>query len=327
VFLAASGLMVLAFLLTWLLREVLLRETAAAQGIGESFVSPREERSDRELERIVSSIVRGDARTQIYAHVIQRSGVDLSPAEAWLLGRPLAGRHRSGRPHGRRPSGARRASDDRVARGGDAEGLSPRIFTVETDPALRGSASFLQLVAPQLPPALEEIGVPAYVLDSSGRIRWLNQAAKELVGEAEGQSFTAVIGRAELGDARSRFLSNLRSTGHNDFGLDLVTPDGEERRVEISSVPLRGRHRAIGMFGLAMPRRPGSATTSRDDRLTARQREILGHLANGHSTDQIAAELHLSRETVRNHIRHVLRRLGAKSRLEAVAVARRDGIL
>jgi DNA-binding NarL/FixJ family response regulator len=42
------------------------------------------------------------------------------------------------------------------------------------------------------------------------------------------------------------------------------------------------------------------------------------------STKQIADELHLSRETVRNHVRHLLHALGAKSRLEAVAVARRD---
>jgi len=44
-------------------------------------------------------------------------------------------------------------------------------------------------------------------------------------------------------------------------------------------------------------------------------------LERGHSTDQIAAELYLSTETVRNHIRGVLRALGAHSRLEAVAVA------
>jgi DNA-binding NarL/FixJ family response regulator len=188
----------------------------------------------------------------------------------------------------------------------------------------RESASFLQLVASHLPPALQDIGVPAYVLDSSGRIRWLNQAAKELLGNAEGQSFTPVLGQDELPDARARFLENLRSTGSNDFALDVLTAEGEERRVEISSVALRGRHRAIGMFGLAMPRT--APRPKADNRLTPRQREVLAHLANGHSTDQIAAELHLSRETVRNHVRHVLRRLGASSRLEAVAIARRDGI-
>ena len=43
---------------------------------------------------------------------------------------------------------------------------------------VRDSAEFIQLVAPHLPPALQDINVPAYVLDSSGRIRWLNQAAR-----------------------------------------------------------------------------------------------------------------------------------------------------
>jgi DNA-binding NarL/FixJ family response regulator len=41
----------------------------------------------------------------------------------------------------------------------------------------------------------------------------------------------------------------------------------------------------------------------------------------------IAATLHLSKETVRNHVRHVLRALGPRSRLEAVAIAHRTGLL
>jgi DNA-binding NarL/FixJ family response regulator len=50
-------------------------------------------------------------------------------------------------------------------------------------------------------------------------------------------------------------------------------------------------------------------------------------VAVGQSTVQIATALHLSVETVRNHVRHILRALGAHSRLEAVAVARREGLL
>jgi PAS domain S-box-containing protein len=199
---------------------------------------------------------------------------------------------------------------------------------VPTQIAKRVPSSFLSLVAPQLPPALEEINVPAYVIDSAGRIRWLNPAAKELVGDAVGKLFTSVIDPDDLRQARARFHQNLRSDSHADFALDVVTTEGEERRVEICSVPLRARHRAIGMFGLVMPRREGPGRPAKfDSRLTARQHEILAHVANGESTDQIAAQLHLSRETVRNHIRHILRRLGAKSRLEAVAVARREEIL
>jgi DNA-binding NarL/FixJ family response regulator len=57
--------------------------------------------------------------------------------------------------------------------------------------------------------------------------------------------------------------------------------------------------------------------------LTPRQAEVLRLLEHGRSTTQIAHELHLSQETVRNHVRHLLRALGVNSRLEAVAVARR----
>jgi DNA-binding MarR family transcriptional regulator len=86
VFLAASGIMFLGFLLTWLLREVPLR-AAAAEGIGETFASPREDKSDRELERILSCLVQGDERTRIYRQLIERSGVEATPPQAWVLGR------------------------------------------------------------------------------------------------------------------------------------------------------------------------------------------------------------------------------------------------
>jgi EmrB/QacA subfamily drug resistance transporter len=87
VFLAATGFAVAAFLLTWFLREVPLRATAAAEGIGESFASPREDRSDHELERIVSGVASGRKRAEIYSRIVETSGLDLTPAEAWLLGR------------------------------------------------------------------------------------------------------------------------------------------------------------------------------------------------------------------------------------------------
>jgi DNA-binding NarL/FixJ family response regulator len=56
--------------------------------------------------------------------------------------------------------------------------------------------------------------------------------------------------------------------------------------------------------------------------LTPRQVEVLRLLEQGRSTKQIAQELHLSYDTVKNHVRHLLRALGVHSRLEAVAIAR-----
>ena len=50
-----------------------LRETSATEGIGESFAAPREDRSDRELERIISSIASGRMRTETYQRIVDES--------------------------------------------------------------------------------------------------------------------------------------------------------------------------------------------------------------------------------------------------------------
>lgn len=61
--------------------------------------------------------------------------------------------------------------------------------------------------------------------------------------------------------------------------------------------------------------------------LTRRQRQILALLAQGVRAAGVATELGLSEVTVRNHIRALLARLGCHSQLEAVAEARRRGIV
>ena len=57
--------------------------------------------------------------------------------------------------------------------------------------------------------------------------------------------------------------------------------------------------------------------------LTAREWEVLDLLIEGHGTAAIAQKLGLALETVRSHVKHVLRKLGVGSRGEAVAIARR----
>jgi NarL family two-component system response regulator LiaR len=57
--------------------------------------------------------------------------------------------------------------------------------------------------------------------------------------------------------------------------------------------------------------------------LTPREWEVIDVLAQGKTTDQIAAELVLSSETVKSHVKNILRKLGARSREEAVAAAQR----
>jgi DNA-binding NarL/FixJ family response regulator len=54
---------------------------------------------------------------------------------------------------------------------------------------------------------------------------------------------------------------------------------------------------------------------------------VLSLLAGGRATSEIAEDLHLSIHTVRNHVRNILTKLSARTRLEAVAVATRQGLL
>jgi DNA-binding NarL/FixJ family response regulator len=61
--------------------------------------------------------------------------------------------------------------------------------------------------------------------------------------------------------------------------------------------------------------------------LSPRRHQILRLVASGLTTAEISRELVLSEQTVRNHIRDVLRELDAHSRLEAVDIARRLGLL
>jgi DNA-binding NarL/FixJ family response regulator len=61
--------------------------------------------------------------------------------------------------------------------------------------------------------------------------------------------------------------------------------------------------------------------------LTPRQLEVLRLLGEGLETQEIAARLGIAEETARNHIRALLRAIGARSRLEAVLMSQRSGVL
>jgi DNA-binding NarL/FixJ family response regulator len=61
--------------------------------------------------------------------------------------------------------------------------------------------------------------------------------------------------------------------------------------------------------------------------LTSRETEVLALLAEGRTNRQLARELYISEKTVSVHVSNILAKLGVRSRTEAAAVARRDGLL
>ena len=70
-----------------------------------------------------------------------------------------------------------------------------------------------------------------------------------------------------------------------------------------------------------------SPTPDVDGGLTARELEVLSLLRAGRSTRQISDELYISQHTTKNHVRRILAKLQAHSRLEAIAIAERRRLI
>ena len=169
--------------------------------------------------------------------------------------------------------------------------------------------------------ALAGIPVPSYVLDTDGVVRWINPAAKRLLGDVRGRHFTSIVGPEDRARARELFARKvLGTTAATETTGVFVSNDGTRVALEVSAVPLMGGERVVGVFGLLTG--PLEEASTPPAHLTPRQAEVLRLLEQGRSTKQIAQELHLSTETVKNHVRLLLRALGVHTRLEAVAAAR-----
>src|SRR5262245_46226205 len=60
--------------------------------------------------------------------------------------------------------------------------------------------------------ALENVGVPSYVLDSTGIVRWINPAAERLLGDVRGRHFTSVVAPEDSRRARELFSRKVLGT-------------------------------------------------------------------------------------------------------------------
>ena len=167
--------------------------------------------------------------------------------------------------------------------------------------------------------ALGSVNVPAYVIDPEGILIWLNPAAERLVGDARGRRFTEVVSATDRPRAKDEFTKKIIGTvPSTDASVHVLRPDGSEARIEISSAPLHSGHRIVGVFGLVSRPAETPARAAKHPKLTPREVEILR---------LIAEDLHIARETVRNHVRSILRKLEVHSRIEAIARARAEGFL
>ncbi len=125
----------------------------------------------------------------------------------------------------------------------------------------------------------------------------------------------------EQARSRGRLAAILRALGEPDEARQLAGAARETARA-LGAEPLLSELR-----GLGGPARPASMSDATASTLTAREREILGLVAQGRSNSEIGRQLFISAKTVSVHVSNVMAKLGAGGRTEAVALARRDGVL
>jgi PAS domain S-box-containing protein len=179
-----------------------------------------------------------------------------------------------------------------------------------------------------LPQAMEDLPAPAYVIDREGRFRWVNDAYIELFGDRRGERYDDYVAPEHRALARTNFARKVVGKTTRIFDLRVLDRSGNGVTLRITSAPLRRGGTVVGIFGIGIPIERSSAPDAQAfDELTPRQREVLRLLSEGLETQDIARRLGIADETARNHIRALLRVTGAHSRLEAVLMGMRLGLL
>jgi DNA-binding CsgD family transcriptional regulator len=181
-------------------------------------------------------------------------------------------------------------------------------------------------------------GTPMFACDAALRIVAWNRGAEKLTGiparEAVGEPCWWVLsGRDDDGSlVCHQGCSNARLAREGwpvaSHVLNIKGPAGPKRiAVDVVSSVDDSSFAMIHLLRETRQRRPGVLEPGGKTRLTPRQREVLGLLGEGLPARKIAGRLGITEITVRNHIRAVLAELGVHSQLQAVAKARRAGLL
>jgi PAS domain S-box-containing protein len=153
----------------------------------------------------------------------------------------------------------------------------------------------------------------------------LERSRAELIG-SPAVDFIAPMDRAES-DTRWQAILQTESGEFHGTG-SLILGDGSELELDYAAhmVPISGRPLAIYVMlwereGLGSLGTEAGSTRA----LTKREQEIVTAVAMGHQTPQIAAELQISPETVRTHVRNVMDKTGAHTRAHLVAKVLGEG--
>jgi DNA-binding NarL/FixJ family response regulator len=133
--------------------------------------------------------------------------------------------------------------------------------------------------------------------------------------------------RAEFADARIIMLT----TFEGDVEIQRALEAGA-RGYMLKSMPPRELVDVIRQVHAGKKRVPAEVASHlaehlSDEALTVREIDVLRHIAGGNRNRDIAERLYISEETVKVHVKHIMEKLGATDRTQAVAIGVRRGII
>jgi len=184
-------------------------------------------------------------------------------------------------------------------------------------------------------------GDALFAFDGDMTVLSWNHAAEELTGipqaDAIGKQCWEVLGGV---DERGSLVCHPGCSGARLAGegwpvrcqrLAVKTGAGERKDVWVSTIAVKNGDGPLYVHVLrngidAAPVEP-EQSSGRATRLTNRQLEVLTLIDEGLSAKAISNRLEIAEPTVRNHIRSILLELGCHSQLEALAIARRRGLI
>lgn len=126
----------------------------------------------------------------------------------------------------------------------------------------------------------------------------------------------------ETARSRARLAAVLQAGGRTTEAADEIS-QAHSVATRLGARPLLAELRSLGIA----VKQPAQAATRRDLPLTAREGEVLALVAEGRSNREIALQLFISSKTASVHVSNILAKLDASGRTEAVAIARRKGLL
>jgi DNA-binding CsgD family transcriptional regulator len=187
----------------------------------------------------------------------------------------------------------------------------------------------------------ERTHIPMALVDRERRYVKVNDACVELYKIPREEILGSLAGRtvvAEDGSASDAKWAELLRTNEL-YGEDIVTHvNGEHLHVSyaahattvdgiwmalIVTLSVRRHPNGAELIGAA----PVESTNGASSKLTDREREVVRLVALGATTRQVAADLHLSPDTIRSHVRNSMAKIGAHTRAQLVALVLADGLI